>query len=116
MELACALFDPTKIGRPDLIIDAVFGTGLIDAPREPFDRIAAAVNSSGRPVLAIDLPSGLDCDTGRPLGAACILATRTVTVVAENMGFTAPEAAHHLGRVTVTDIGCPRELINRFMS
>src|SRR5947207_2536971 len=61
-----------------LLIDAIFGTGLSEAPREPFPQIAAAVNHLRRPVLAIDIPSGLDCDTGLPLGA-CIRATRTIT-------------------------------------
>src|SRR5687767_4754098 len=52
-----------------LIVDAIFGTGLTQAPRDPFPQLAAAINESGRPVLAVDVPSGLDCDTGRPFGA-----------------------------------------------
>jgi NAD(P)H-hydrate epimerase len=57
--------------------------------------------------LAIDIPSGLDCDTGIPLGA-CIRADRTITFVAEKIGFAQPSAAEYLGQVTVGDIGCPR--------
>ena len=56
--------------HPALIIDAIFGTGLTQAPRPPFSEIARIVNSLQSPVLAIDIPSGLDCDTGRPIGAA----------------------------------------------
>ncbi|HXE55594.1 MAG TPA: NAD(P)H-hydrate epimerase, partial [Tepidisphaeraceae bacterium] len=52
-----------------LLVDAIFGTGLQQVPRDPFPDIAQAVKQSGIPVLAIDLPSGLDCDTGRPPGA-----------------------------------------------
>jgi NAD(P)H-hydrate epimerase len=93
-----------------LIVDAVFGTGLTRPPREPFDQIAHTINGLRIPVLAIDLPSGMDCDTGKTPGA-CIKATRTVTFVAEKLGFDEPAARQLLGLVTVADIGCPRELI-----
>jgi NAD(P)H-hydrate epimerase len=97
-------------GGFELIIDAVFGTGLTTAPRPPFVMLAEACCLSRSPVLAIDIPSGLDCDTGLPLGP-CIRATRTVTFVAEKVGFANPEARGCIGQVTVGDIGCPRELI-----
>lgn len=97
-------------GGFDLIIDAVFGTGLTQAPRPPFITLAEACCLSRSPVLAIDIPSGLDCDTGLPLGP-CIRAARTVTFVAEKLGFANPEARAFTGEVTVGDIGCPRELI-----
>jgi NAD(P)H-hydrate epimerase len=61
--------------------------------------------------LAVDIPSGMDCDTGKPLGSACVRANRTVTFVAEKVGFASPEAREYLGGVTIGDIGCPRELI-----
>jgi NAD(P)H-hydrate epimerase len=93
-----------------LIIDAIFGTGLSQTPRDPFPQIARDINSSGVPILAIDIPSGLDCDSGQPLGA-CIAATKTITFVAEKIGFGNPAAAKYLGQVTVGNIGCPRELV-----
>ena len=104
--------EPQKIASTTalLLIDAIFGTGLEQAPRDPFPAIAAAVEHSRVPVLAIDLPSGLDCDTGQPLGA-CIKATRTITFVAEKIGFAQPIAREYLGEVTIGSIGCPRELI-----
>jgi NAD(P)H-hydrate epimerase len=104
--------DPQQIAQTTavLLIDAIFGTGLSEPPRDPFAAIVAAVEHSRVPALAIDLPSGLDCDTGKPL-SACIRATRTVTFVAEKAGFAAPGAAEYTGLVTVGDIGCPRELI-----
>ncbi len=98
-----------------VIVDAVFGTGLTQTPRPPFDRIANAVNQSGRPVLAIDLPSGLDCDRGEPLGP-CIRAIRTITFVAEKVGFANPAARQFTGEVTVGDIGAPRELVSLVQS
>ncbi len=98
-----------------LIIDAIFGTGLTTAPRDPFPAIAHAVNRRGTAVLAIDIPSGLDCDTGEPLGNpdAVIRATRTVTFIAAKMGFAKPTAQPYLGNVHIGDIGCPREAIEQ---
>ena len=93
-----------------LIVDAIFGTGLSQPPRDPFGQIATAVNERKKPVLAIDIPSGMDCDTGQPLGA-CIAATQTITFVAQKFGFNDPAARQYLGTVIVGDIGCPRELI-----
>jgi NAD(P)H-hydrate epimerase len=99
-----------KIPKPALIIDAIFGTGLSEPPRAPFDQIVEQIHRTGSPILAIDLPSGLDCDTGRPLGAY-IRATRTVTFVARKIGFENPESKHFTGEITVANIGCPREAI-----
>ena len=95
----------------DLIIDAIFGTGLSESPRPPFDELAKAVNDDTGAVLAVDVPSGLDCDTGQPLGP-CIRANVTVTFVAEKIGFSEPVAKRFLGDVVVGDIGCPLELID----
>jgi NAD(P)H-hydrate epimerase len=113
MKIPCLAASADAIARSDadLIIDAIFGTGLSQRPRPPFEEIARAVNERGRRVLAVDLPSGLDCDTGQPLGA-CIRADRTVTFVAEKAGFGNPGAKAFTGEITVAEIGCPRELID----
>lgn len=93
----------------EFVIDALFGTGLT-RPAQPEQRvIIELMNASGLPVLAVDLPSGLDCDTGEPLGA-CVRATQTVTFVAEKAGFANPAAKQYTGDVIVADIGAPREL------
>jgi NAD(P)H-hydrate epimerase len=112
MRLPALAITPDKIRQSSsqLIIDAIFGTGLEQAPRAPFDQIVEAVAEVGKPVLAIDLPSGLDCDTGNPLGD-CIRATATITFVAEKAGFANPAARAFTGEVLVGDIGCPVELI-----
>ncbi|MDP9173539.1 MAG: NAD(P)H-hydrate epimerase [Planctomycetota bacterium] len=114
MDLAVMPFDAAAIvnRKPSLILDAIFGTGLTQAPRDPFGEIAGVVQGLGVPILAIDIPSGLDCDTGKPLGRVCIRANRTVTFVAEKVGFAQPAAREFLGEVIVADIGCPRELID----
>jgi len=95
----------------NLIIDALFGTGLAQPPRPDAQGLIQRINASTVPVLAIDLPSGMDCDTGEPL-ETCVRATRTVTFVAEKSGFANPDSAEFTGDITVADIGCPRELID----
>ncbi len=114
MGLPCEAAAADRLHRKayDLVIDAIFGTGLTQCPRPPFEQLAAAVNSMEVDVLAVDIPSGLDCDTGKPLGP-CIRARQTVTFVATKVGFAAPEASEFTGDVTIADIGCPRELIDQ---
>jgi len=101
-----------SLAGADWIVDALLGTGTRGAIRAPFGEIIEAINRSGRNVFAIDLPSGLDCDTGQPLGA-CVRATRTATFVARKLGFDAPGAAAYTGAVDVVDIGVPRHLLER---
>ena len=117
MGLVARPVDPIVLARTPamLIIDAIFGTGLTRPPRDPFGAIVHALEQVRAPVLSVDLPSGLDADSGLPLGANGITATRTVTFVAEKTGFANPAAARYLGHVTVADIGAPRELIERIM-
>ncbi|MHC4141899.1 MAG: NAD(P)H-hydrate epimerase [Planctomycetota bacterium] len=97
----------------DLIVDGIFGTGLDRPVRGAAAEVIDRINGSGRPVLAIDVPSGLDCDTGRPLGTA-IRATRTVTFVGRKPAMTDPGAREFVGEVSVADIGAPVELLQRF--
>jgi NAD(P)H-hydrate epimerase len=94
-----------------LVIDALFGTGLASAPRPDAQRLIARMNTCETPILAIDLPSGLDCDTGDAPGA-CVRATKTITFVAHKKGFANPDARPFTGDITVADIGCPREVID----
>ncbi len=97
-----------------LVIDALFGTGLSRPIDEAFHPLIEACNEGdrSRPVIAVDVPSGLDCDTGEPLGV-CVRATRTITFAAEKAGFSNPRSAAFTGNVLVGDIGCPRELIEK---
>jgi NAD(P)H-hydrate epimerase len=116
MELPVQTYDAGLPGGGSLIIDAIFGTGLAQPPRDPFAQIARDVNSCGAVVLAVDLPSGLDCDTGVPLGSECIRAARTVTFVAEKAGFANPAARIYTGEVVVGDIGCPRQIVQQSLT
>ncbi len=101
------------MGEADLIIDAIFGTGLDRPVTGQSAKIIERINATGRPVLAVDVPSGLDCDTGQPLGAT-IRAARTVTFVAMKPGLAEPAAREFVGEVVVADIGAPIDLLRRF--
>jgi len=90
--------------KAEWIVDALFGTGLTGPVRSPFDRVITLINASAARVLAVDIPSGLDADTGEPLGST-IRAEHTVTFVAPKLGFRNPAAAAFTGRVHVADIG-----------
>jgi NAD(P)H-hydrate epimerase len=97
----------------DWVVDALLGTGLT-RPVEGLLRTAIrALNRSGKPVYALDLPSGLDADTGRPLGEA-VRARATATFVAPKLGFAAPGADAYTGEVTVVDIGVPRRILEPY--
>jgi NAD(P)H-hydrate epimerase len=108
MGLSVSSFAPGVPIPTDLVIDAIFGTGLSRAPTGIQRDAIEQINSSKLPVLAVDVPSGLDCDTGRVLGA-CVRATRTVTFVAEKVGFLAARSL--TGEIDVVGIGAPRQLI-----
>jgi len=96
-------------GTP-LLFDALLGTGLQGSVREPFDSVIAAINASHALIVAVDIPSGLDCDTGQPLGCA-VKAGVTVTYLARKVGFDAPGARDYTGDVIVADIGVPAQLL-----
>src|SRR5205807_2413254 len=85
-----------ELAPAEWLVDALFGTGLLGAVRPPFDQVIAAINASGAKVLAVDIPSGLDCDTGEPLGPT-VRAHHTVTFVAMKKGFANPAAREWVG-------------------
>ncbi|QDU82156.1 Bifunctional NAD(P)H-hydrate repair enzyme Nnr [Polystyrenella longa] len=88
----------------DWVVDALLGTGIKGEVREPFASLIPIVNQHSQRILAIDLPSGLDCDRGEPLGAT-IRAQETVTFVAKKKGFSNPASTAYTGKVTVLPIG-----------
>ncbi|RIK64757.1 MAG: NAD(P)H-hydrate epimerase [Planctomycetota bacterium] len=104
-----------RLSQADVIVDALLGTGFAGTVKRPFDQVIEEINAAGRPVFALDLPSGLDCDTGQPSNAT-VRAAHTITFVAKKPGFLAPAAAAWVGRVHVADIGCPAEIIQRVRS
>lgn len=95
----------------DVVIDALLGTGFAGAVRSPTAELIHAMNDAPkRAMVAIDVPSGFDCDSGEPSNAT-IKADLTVTFVADKLGFKSAGAARFVGKVVVGDIGVPRELI-----
>jgi NAD(P)H-hydrate epimerase len=95
------------------LVDALLGTGAQGNPRPPFDVAIDCINSREKEtrVLAVDVPSGVDCDTGQP-SEDTVRADHTCTFAAMKTGFTNPAATPFTGEVHVCDIGVPRELID----
>ena len=100
-----------ELADAEWIVDALFGSGIRGSVRPPYDRVIEAINSSPASVFAVDIPSGLDSDTGRPLGAT-IRAHHTATIVAMKQGFATPASKEWTGEVHVIDIGLPRTLLS----
>ncbi len=95
------------------IVDALFGTGLSREVRGLERDLIGELNALDPrwfPVLAVDIPSGLDANTGRPLGIA-VRAAATVTMGLPKVGFRAPGAAAYVGEIVVAEIGFPQELL-----
>lgn len=97
---------PPLLADHDLVVDAILGTGVQGEVRGASRAAIEALNAAARDVLAVDLPSGLDCDTGRPLGEA-VRARLTVTFAAMKRGLAEPAAREYCGAVEVAGIGCP---------
>jgi len=98
-----------------LIIDALFGTGLNGPLCGLALNIVDGINALGVPVLAVDIPTGLDANTGEVLGAS-VRADKTVTFVAAKRGFFSGKGPELTGQVVVAEISIPRELIELVMN
>jgi NAD(P)H-hydrate epimerase len=92
------------------LVDALLGTGSTGEPRPPLDNVIDAMNARGVPIFAVDLPSGLDCNTGHA-SAHTIRATHTCTFVAAKPGLIVPSAQPFVGQCHIADIGVP-DLLN----
>ena len=91
----------------DMLVDSIFGTGLTGRLSDEYKRLIEGINALNVPVLAVDIPSGLDCDSGKNLGAA-IKASCTVTFAAVKAGFVHRETAGaYTGEIFVADLGVP---------
>src|SRR3990170_3318459 len=100
--------DP-DLAQADLIVDALIGYGLSGNPRGAVAAWIERANASGRPILALDTPSGLDTTTGQP-GSPCIRATATLTLALPKMGLLTPQARPFVGDLYLADISVPPEL------
>ena len=100
----------TDIIQAELIVDAMLGTGLSDDLSGAYQEAVELINGSGRPVLAVDIPSGIHGTTGRILGSA-VRADITVTFAFAKLGHVLFPGAEHIGRLVVADIGIPASLM-----
>jgi NAD(P)H-hydrate epimerase len=96
------------------IVDALLGTGTTGPPRPPLDGVIRRVNAHGAPIVAVDIPSGLDCDTGAA-AEPTIRAAHTCTFVAAKPGLLVAEARPYVGELHVLDIGIPRKLLREVL-
>ncbi len=97
----------------NVIVDAIFGTGLRGEVGGPVRILIDKINEVDIPVVSVDIPSGLSCDDGVVLGTA-VKATKTVTFVAAKTGFFQECGKEYTGELIVSDISVPRELIEDF--
>lgn len=99
------------INDADLIVDALLGTGIDRPVAEPFFSVIAAFNNSGKEIVAIDAPSGLNCDTGEVCGIA-VKAGATITMAVAKKGFFMQDAEAYVGTLHVVDISIPQVVID----
>lgn len=102
-------FSAANLGAADLLVDALLGTGLGRPVSGEFRAAIDAVNDHGAPVLALDVPSGLDADTGWPKPTA-VRATATVTFLALKQGLFLGAAVDHCGALEFADLELPSTL------
>ena len=107
------LFDDYDLKTYDLLIDGLIGYGLEGNPRDRIARMIGDANNSGRPILAVDLPSGMNATTGERYDP-CIKATSTVTLALPKTGFLTPGNSDYLGDLYVADISIPRNIYKQF--
>jgi ADP-dependent NAD(P)H-hydrate dehydratase / NAD(P)H-hydrate epimerase len=94
----------SDLGGPDAIVDALFGTGFTGEPRPDAAALMERINAAAAPVLAVDLPSGVDASSGEVAGAV-VRADVTVTFHGRKLGVVAAPGRFHAGDVHVADIG-----------
>lgn len=100
----------SSCAQADVVVDALFGTGLSRPIEGAVADLVRAINSQPKPVVALDLPSGLDANTGARLGE-CVQATFTVSFATAKRGCATFAGAKLSGRVFVVDIGAPLPLV-----
>lgn len=106
--------DPAPLGDPagTVLVDALLGTGLTGPARGDYGDAIAFINDAGCPVLAVDIPSGLDSDTGKRHGA-CVRADLTVTFIGRKLGLVIADGPACCGRIVFDDLGVPAAIYAR---
>ena len=109
-EPLCEWFS-SRLHETEWVVDAMLGTGVTTPPREPIASAIRKINESSAQVMAIDIPSGLDCDTGQP-STPTIEADFTATFFTSKPGYEKPSAKPHVGEVHIVDIGTPQAMLS----
>lgn len=102
----------TEIDKPDMVVDALCGIGLNQTLREPTLTAIKKINDLGVSVLAIDVPSGIDADTGNILGAA-VKATVTITFIGLKLGLLTGKGLAHTGTLLINELKIPQQLYDQ---
>lgn len=97
--------------QADVVIDAILGTGLMDAVQGFYKNVIEAINKVHKPIVAVDIPSGISADNGMVPGN-CICADVTVTFTVPKRGLVLYPAANYVGELHVVDIGIPKRLVH----
>jgi NAD(P)H-hydrate epimerase len=105
-------FPPDALAHADAILDALIGYSLQGPPREPIASLIRAANRAHTPVIALDIPSGLDGDSGRPFDPAITAAT-TLTLALPKAGLLRPAAREWVGDLYLADISVPVQVYQR---
>ena len=103
------------IAAADVVVDAMLGSGASGPPRDPFDHWIEIANNARAQRVAIDIPTGLNADSGE-VAQPTFMAHATLTFVARKPGFQSPQARQVLGEVVVMPIGIPVELIEELLA
>lgn len=120
MQLACcvAVYDLPEdqvreaLDRADLVVDAVLGYNAVGPPHDEVETLIGLVTGSGRPIVSLDLPSGLDPDTGATPGGS-VTAQATITLALPKIGLFTPSGRARSGRLYLADLGLPAALYQR---
>ncbi len=104
---------PSLLNGCACVVDCLLGTGAVGPLRPQFAQVVSAANDSQAMRIAIDIPTGIDCDDGTNDGIA-FRADHTITFVAEKAGLSKKPARDFVGRIHVVGIGVPAKLLNRF--
>lgn len=95
--------------QPDLVIDALLGVGLTGAPRGVYAELIEYANQQESPIVSLDVPSGLDADTGQAF-SPCIQAAKTITFIAQKLGLVIGDGITQAGRVDLETLGLTPEI------
>jgi NAD(P)H-hydrate epimerase len=109
MKIQVSEWDEEQYSKASLCIDAIFGIGLDRTVQGEYASAIKCCNTSNIHCISLDIPSGLDCDSGKPLGC-CIQANLTITFFGKKLGFQNQSAKQFIGEVFVADIGCPQNI------